>query len=63
MPNREVVMQVSITFTDKEWEELVNLYQMLDSLMEDQYPEVTDAGLTALTDSLQRTLDCLFIDK
>ncbi|RPI66701.1 MAG: hypothetical protein EHM38_09695 [Geobacteraceae bacterium] len=63
MPKREVVTNVSITFTDREWEELSNLWTHLDTLMQDQYPEVTDAGLNSLISSLQATLDAMINGK
>jgi len=61
MPKR--VESVSITFTDREFDELVNLYNHLEPLMEDQYPEVTEAGLNSLISSLQATLDAMINGK
>ena len=63
MPKREEVTTVSITFTDKEFEELSNLYQHLDALMDDQYPEITEAQLNSLITSLQATLSAMIDGK
>jgi hypothetical protein len=65
MPIREIITTVKVTFTDKEWNELVNLYNQLDALMDEgeQYPEVTDEGLQLLIANLQATLDSLLVDK
>jgi len=59
MPKREVVTKVSIMFTDREWNELSNLYQQLNQLLGDDYPEVTEPGLTSLIANLRTTLELL----
>lgn len=55
--------KVNITFTDSEWNELCNLYNQLDALMEDQYPEVSEAGLQLLITNLQATLNSLLLEE
>ena len=57
MPIRETVTKTYINFTDTEWEELVNLYQHLDSLMDEgQYPQVSEEDLQSLITNMQRAL-------
>jgi hypothetical protein len=66
MPKREIRTVVEVSFTDDEWSNLVNLYEMLSYLIGDdveQYPTVTDEGLATLIDDMQRTLDSLLVDK
>lgn len=62
MPKREILTRVSVTFTNEEYNQLMSLYNQLDALLEDSYPEVTDEGLQSLIDNLQATLDSLMVE-